>query len=427
MRIFTLIVTTFLIINIYSKKKQPNIVIILADDLGYNDLGCYGSKEIKTPNIDKMAKNGVVFSDFHTNSSVSTPTRASLMTGKYQQRVNAGDIFTVFDKTEGLPSAELTMAEMLKANGYVTGLSGKWHLGYDQKFQPPKQGFDYFKGYLAGNVDYHSHIDYVGAKDWYHNMELKDEKGYSTDLITKYALEFIESNKEKPFFLYIAHEAPHGPFQGRHSKAIREEGKVIKEDYSDYNKTRALYKEMVEVMDEGIGKVMESLKNNGLDENTLVLFFSDNGGARFSKNDPLKGKKASVYEGGHRVPCIAYWKDKLSHRYCNETILTMDLLPTIAKITESEFESDIDGINVKPVIFNGEEVSERDLFWKFRDRIAMRRGDWKLVHFQNNKKTELYNLKNDLAESNDLSANNKELVKEMMAKVNKWLIYVNKK
>jgi arylsulfatase A-like enzyme len=307
---------------------------------------------------------------------------------------------------------------------------GKWHVGYDTKFNPVHQGFDEYIGYVAGNVDYHSHIDQEGYEDWWSRDTLKKEKGYSTDLITKHAVDFITRHKDEPFLLYIPHEAPHGPFQGRTSPAERYIGwknDKNKSDRPSQEELELIYKEMVEVMDEGIGNVMSTLKELGLDENTLVIFCSDNGGiSRVGDNGPLRGYKASLLEGGHRVSAMARYTGKIAPGQINDqTILTMDLYPTMAEVIGAEIPENIDGISIKNLLFKGENLPERDLFWGYTGRAAMRKGDWKLMLPRLDAEPQLYNLKSDLGETNNLAKENPELVKEMLDKINLWKKDVN--
>ena len=204
-----------------SSNDKPNIILIVADDLGYGDLSIFGNKYISTPNIDKLGKEGIIFTDFHSNGSVCSPTRAALLTGKYQQRVGVSGVITAKNhRDKGLSTNEITFANIANEAGYKTGIFGKWHLGYDSKFNPVYQGFDEFVGFVSGNIDYHSHIDQEGYTDWWFDNRLNEEVGYSTDLITKHSVDFIKKNKDENFLLYIAHESPHYPFQGRNSKKI---------------------------------------------------------------------------------------------------------------------------------------------------------------------------------------------------------------
>ncbi|NQT02271.1 MAG: sulfatase-like hydrolase/transferase [Planctomycetes bacterium] len=196
--------------------ERPNIILIMADDLGYGDIGCYGSKKIRTPNIDALARGGLRFTDYHSNCPVCSPTRAALLTGRYQQRCGIEGVVTAAKhRHTGMALEEVTFAEVLKRRGYATGIFGKWHVGYNVEFNPAKQGFDEFIGYVSGNVDYHSHIDQAGFEDWWKNLQKVPEEGYCTDLITKHGVDFIERHKDGPFCLYLPHEAPHYPYQGR--------------------------------------------------------------------------------------------------------------------------------------------------------------------------------------------------------------------
>jgi arylsulfatase A len=314
-------------------RNSPNIILIMADDLGYHDLGCYWNKNHLTPNIDNLAKNGIRFTYFHSNGAVCSPIRAALMTGRYQQRAGIEGVVTALNhRHTGLDPTEITIADFFKKQDYKTGLIGKWHLGYDTIFSPTKNGFDYFKGFVSGNIDYHSHVDQVGQYDWWLNTETIIEEGYSTDLITNSAIDFISNNKEQPFFLYIAHESPHYPYQGRNDKADRIPGNKDFHTHGSRKDKKNAYKEMIEVMDEGIGDLVEYLDKEKLLENTLLLFISDNGAAGTGSNYPLKGTKGSVWEGGHRVPAIAYWKDHINSGTSKEIVLTMDIFPTLVDL-----------------------------------------------------------------------------------------------
>lgn len=407
-------------------SKQPNIVLIMADDLGYGDLSCYGSKTIHTPNLDQLAAGGIRFTDFHSNGAVCSPTRAALLTGKYQQRVGIPGVVTAkHHRHHGLALGEKTFAESFKEAGYKTGIFGKWHVGYDPKFNPIHQGFDEYIGYVSGNVDYQSHVDQEGFEDWWSGDQLKQEDGYSTDLITNHAVDFIKRHREEPFLLYIPHEAPHYPIQGRNSKAEREIGGKNGVDFiaygSEENKEE-LYKEMVEVMDEGIGKVIQSLKDLKLDSNTLVFFCSDNGGtAKLSSNGALRGSKGSVWEGGHRVTAIACYPGIIApNQVSNAQTLTMDLYPTLVDLIGAEIPKNIDGISFKNHMLMGEALPERELFWQHGKQTAMRMGEWKLVLETKEAKPKLFNLISDIGETSDLALQKPELVSQMLKKIKLW-------
>ncbi len=430
-RVVVLVLAVLLAACSESKKSTeltPNIVLIMADDLGYGGISCYGDTVIKTPNLDVLAANGIKFTDFHSNGSVCSPTRAALMTGKYQQRTGVGGVITAKShRTVGLNLDELTIAEEFKKHGYNTGMFGKWHLGYPKEFNPTLQGFDEFVGYVSGNIDYHAHIDMEGYLDWWKGDTIDNEEGYSTDLITEYGVKYIERNAPektgKPFFLYLPHEAPHGPFQRRIDKALREVGNpnirtVNKEDI------RSIYKEMVEVMDEGVGRVIQALKETGAYENTIVIFISDNGANSYGNNGVLRGFKASAYEGGSRVPAIFTYPGKFEKGTVNdETALTMDLLPTLLDfIGQKPSNSDIDGISIKETLLHQAQLPERDVFFSFQNKSFIRNGDWKLVYIEleDGDKVELYNLVDDIGERNNLSAVHPEMAKEMLGRLQSW-------
>ena len=402
------------------KDLKPNFVIIMADDLGYSGIGCFGNEVIETPNLDQMASEGIRFTDFHSNGPVCSPTRAALLTGKYQQRTGIEGVVTAARHRDiGLDLDEITFADALKEQGYVTGMFGKWHVGYPGEFNPVLQGFDEFKGYVSGNVDYHSHIDQAGYFDWWDGQELKDDKGYTTDLITRYGVEFIKKNKNRTFLLYLPHEAPHYPFQRRTDNPVREMGKD-KPVNVPADSIPGIYKEMVEVMDEGIGEIIQTLKALKLDRSTLVFFCSDNGGAKdYGYNKPLRGHKGQVYEGGHRVPAIAWWPGKIKPGTESEEILmTMDLFPTMLELSKTGIHQELDGISFKEVLLKDKKLPERDIFWRFGDNKAIRRGNWKLV--VSDQSTELFDLDEDLSEKNNLKSLNPDVVNALLKKLKTW-------
>ena len=411
-------------------REQPNIILIMADDLGYGELSCYGSTEIHTPNIDQLAAQGIKLTDYHSNGPVCSPTRAALMTGKYQQRTGVEGVITAANHRDvGLSLEEATLAEELKSLGYVCAIFGKWHLGYAKEFNPTKQGFDQFVGFVSGNVDYHSHVDQEGYLDWWQDSVVNNEEGYTTDLITKYGIEFIKKNNSqnssKPFFLYLPHEAPHYPIQGRNDGPVRREGsgKYIRKVAKD--SVQLIYTEMIETMDEGIGEIMQTLKDEGLDNNTIVIFCSDNGAAAGrGDNGVLRSYKASLYEGGHRVPAIIRYPGKIpAMEICNTTVMSMDLLPTIVQYAGgTPAGKNLDGISIKNLLQNGEKLPDRNLFWSFKNQKAMRRGNLKLVSSNREEKVinELFDLESDLSEKNDLSAKEAQLLNEMLKEIENW-------
>ena len=414
----------FLLLLGYEDKREPvkpNIIVIMADDLGFGGISCYGSKEVSTPNLDALAANGVRFTDFHSNGPVCSPTRAAMLTGNYQQRSGLEGVIYVRGETRqlGIDTSQVTVAKLLKNNGYATGIMGKWHLGYRKEFNPVNFGFDEFFGYLSGNIDYHSHYDNAGIFDWWHNLDSIAEEGYSTDLITRHSIDFINQHKDGPFFLYVAHEAPHAPLQGRNDPPFRLPGKKF-DDYGRTEDRQNVYHEMVEVMDEGIGKIMQALKENNLEENTLVIFISDNGAEVFGDNGGLNGHKGQLLEGGHRVPAIACWKGRIPPGESGTTLATMDLMPTILAVTRTQPPASIrfDGIDFSGVLFGGADFPDRTLFWRYRNQRAARRNQWKVVITGSD--TALYNLEQDLEETTDLSDSNRNVVEGLVRQLEAW-------
>lgn len=417
----------------------PNIVIIMADDLGYGGISCFGNTTIQTPNLDLLAANGVKFTDFHSNGAVCSPTRAALMTGKYQQRTGVGGVITAKSHRDvGLSLSETTIAEEFKKHGYNCGMFGKWHLGYPKEYNPTLQGFDEFKGFVSGNVDYHSHYDLAGHLDWWKGTKIENEKGYSTDLITEYGVTYIKKNDPKktgkPFFLYLPHEAPHGPYQRRIDAIFRGPNKGPNKT-STITKNRnisSIYKEMVEVMDEGVGKIIQTLKETGQYNNTIIVFLSDNGANKNGDNGTLKGFKGSPYEGGSRVPAIFCYPNKIKKGTVNDQIvLTMDLLPTFLDfIGQKPSGVNVDGISIKDNLLHQVNLPERDVFYAFKKNSFIRSGNWKLINTYNKKKNrynfKLYDLSMDLQEKKDVSSVHPKLVNDLTEKLELWKIEVKK-
>ena len=406
--------------------RVPNIVFIMADDLGYGDLGCYGCEDIKTPSLDRIAAEGVKFTDFYANGAVCSPTRVGFLTGRYQQRVGMDNALFYQEMGRGLPIDRETIAGKLKASGYATGLSGKWHVGYDRERQPLQQGFDHFFGILGGNVHYFEHMDRIGVPDlWLGNEKVKRE-GYITDLITDDAIQFIRENAEEPFFLFLSHPAPHFPWQGPGDK-----DKVIKPKTRSWQTgDRKTYIAMVERMDFGIGRVLEVLDDMNLAENTLVVFTSDNGGDQHSRNSPMRGFKGSIWEGGTRVPCVARWPARIPKGIVTkQAAITMYWTATFRSLGKAKYEKgDEDGVDLTPFICEGKDVEERTLFWRRKkgpvrksvvEGRAVRRGNWKLVE-QANGESFLFDLSRDIEEKTNRIDSNSDLVRELSKELHRW-------
>jgi len=402
------------------EEQKPNIILILADDYGYGDVGCYGSQRFNTPHIDALAAGGLRFTDFHSNGAVCSPTRAALLTGRYQQRTGISGVVTAAGhRHTGLDLGEITFAEILKPAGYATGLFGKWHLGYLPDFNPIRQGFDEFIGYVSGNVDYHAHLDQTGREDWWEQDQLTPEIGYTTDLLTKHGVDFIRRHSGQPFLLYLAHEAPHYPYQGRKDppRYTREHGRT-KDPV-----TLEVYKEMIEVMDESVGRIHQAVIDAGLMENTFIFFFSDNGPAGPGSAGPLRGKKGQIWEGGHRVPAVAYWPGKIeAKRVSDLPAMGADLLPTMAAISGITLPDSliVDGINLLPHLLDQQELESRPLFWSHNNQLAIRKDDFKLITDSSFSEPSLYNLRVDLGEEHNVAAQNPALVQELLQLLKAW-------
>lgn len=366
--------------------EQPNLIVIMTDDMGYGDAGCYGGTLYPTPHINRLAKEGMRFTDFHSSGAVCSPTRAGLLTGRYQQRAGVdGVIYAALNRNRhhGLQHQELTFAEILKGAGYNTAMFGKWHLGYEEQYNPIYQGFDRYVGYVSGNVDFHSHIDGAGVFDWWHQNKHNREKGYTTHLITQHAIDFIRRNKKGPFCLYIAHEAPHDPYQGPNDPPVREAGKNgLLYDHREPNHALRAYREMMTEMDKGVGQIIDTLEELGLEKNTFIMFFSDNGATGPGSCGSLYGMKGTLWEGGHRVPGIAWWPGKIKGSTVTDQLAyTIDVMPTLLELAGATTQSNhpLDGESLAPVLFQNETIKNRKLFWKYGKALSMRDGDWKLV------------------------------------------------
>tara|TARA_R110002111_G_scaffold258083_1_gene326806 strand:+ start:33534 stop:34871 length:1338 start_codon:yes stop_codon:yes gene_type:complete len=409
------------------KTARPNIVLIMADDLGYGDLSCYGSTQCNTPQLDRLAANGMRFADFHSSGTVCSPTRAGLLTGRYQQRAGIDGVVYADPKKNrhhGLQKNEITLGQCLQAAGYQTGMFGKWHLGYQPQYNPTYRGFQQFVGYVSGNVDYFAHLDGTGVFDWWHDAELnRAEQGYVTHLITDHAVDFIRQQKEEPFFVYIAHEAVHYPYQGPNDKPMRKEG------VGDINAAKRkditnAYREMNAEMDKGIGKIVSVLDELKLTDNTFIFFLSDNGANNKGSNGKLRGFKGSVWEGGHRVPAITCWPGHIpAGSVCNETVISIDLMPTILDLAKATVPAGhrLDGVSLVRLLTTQEKLKPRPIFWDYSGRSAVRQGAWKLVLNQDRKTpVELFDLNEDLSESKNLAEKQPQRVKEMQNAFTAW-------
>jgi len=424
------------------RKKKLNIVYILADDLGYAELGCYGQKKIKTPNIDKLAAEGMRFTQHYSGNPVCAPSRCALMTGLHtghtQVRGNkqvGGKEGWVLGSTIGgqwpIKADTVTVAKILKNVGYTTGAFGKWGLGIvDSTGNPNKQGFDHFYGYICqrqAHTFYPNHLWRDGKVEWIEANKDGKEQVYSHDLIAEEALKFIKANKDRPFFLYVPFTIPHMALQVPEDSLAEYRGKWPDPPYNGdkgyfpHPNPRACYAAMVTRMDRDVGRIMSLLKKLGLDDNTLVIFTSDNGptfnggsdSAFFESAKPLRGLKGSVYEGGIRVPFIARWPGSIKAGSTSNHISAFwDFLPSCCELIGEDPPPDIDGISMLSTLFGREQEQRKHeyLYWELRGQQAVRMGKWKALRLRPGRKIELYDLDSDIAESKNLADENPEIV-----------------
>lgn len=412
--------------------QPPNIVFILADDLGYADIGCYGSKINQTPHLDKLAENGIRFTDFHSNGPMCSPTRAAFLTGQYQHRFGKRFEYALNGalREPGLPLSTVTIAKVLRKSGYATGMFGKWHLGYEAPYLPTNMGFDEFRGLVSGDGDYHTQVDRSGNKDWWEGENISIEKGYTTDLITDHSIDFIERHHNQPFFLFVPHLAIHFPWQGPNDPPHRQAGNNYMKDkwgvIPDRSNVSPHIKAMVERLDGSVGKIVATLEKLKLSDNTLIVFSSDNGGyvdyaggfELISNMGPLRGEKGDIYEGGHRVPTIFSWPGMIPPSVNHASTMTMDLFPTFASIANAKTPK-LDGINLLPLLLEKKPLSERTLFWKMGPDKAVRQGPWKLC-IRGKKPPELYHLEDDIGETSNLAGEQVDLVERLQQAHKNW-------
>lgn len=416
-------------------SQRPNIVFILIDDFGYADCGPYGCEDIRTPHIDRLAREGVKFTDFYANAPVCTPTRCGFVTGRWQQRVGfewamgfTAESFRMVDgklvrETDvhglGLPTTIPTLPKMLKAAGYATGAFGKWHLGYKDEYNPTKHGFDEYFGELLGHSDYYNHAYFDGTYALRDGLQPVKAEGYLTDLINHRAARFIEKHAREPFFLYVPHLAVHCPYQppGRPLPSVTKANM--------YDGDRQTYASMVEKVDEGVGMILAELEKNHLLENTLIVLSSDNGGERYSDNSPLFHHKSTLWEGGIRVPCLMRWPARLPQGHVtNQVGITMDLSATFAAIAGAKPAADrpFDGIDLLPLITGKQPKQDRTLAWRIdrtgRQQKALRHGDWKYI--QDGNVEMLFNLAEDISERRDLQFHQPAVLADLKRRLTEW-------
>jgi len=402
------------------RAKRPNVVVIVADDLGYGELSVQGSTDILTPNIDSIARNGVRFTDGYVTCPVCSPTRAGLLTGRYQQRFghefNPGGMGTE-SKRFGLPLSETTLAQRLKDLGYATGMFGKWHLGTRDGYYPTDRGFDEFFGFLGGA---HSYVNAMAeAKNpILRGKTVVDELDYTTDTFAREACEFIDRHREHPFFVYVPFNAVHSPMD-----TIE---KYVAPFAGMRDEKRRKFAGMLTALDAGVGSILGKLNETGLTDDTLVIFISDNGGPTpqiTSKNDPLRGYKGQMLEGGIRVPFMMQWPGRIPAGLTySEPVISLDIVPTVMAAAREELDasSGCEGVDLVPYVKGKRaDAPHEALFWRQGKNFAVRKGDFKLVQ-QAGAPLALYNLADDIHEDRDLAALLPDKVRELQADWDAW-------
>lgn len=427
--------------------KKPNYVIFITDDQGYGDLSCMGCTDLRTPHLDRLANEGARFTNWYANSSVCSPTRASLLTGRYPGNAGVRSILAGHRTATGLPSQVPSLATALKREGYQTYMTGKWHLGLAEKSRPNAHGFDQWYGFLAGCIDYYSHIFYWGANRpgpginpthdlWENTTEVWDNGKYFTEAITEKAITYIRqaTSREEPFLLYVAYNAPHYPMHAPPKYMDR---------FAHLPWDRQVMAAMISAVDDGVGDIMAELERQEMAENTCTVFMADNGPSRESRNwldgtlDPyyggttagLKGHKGSLYEGGTRVPGIMHWPGRIPRgQILDQPCAGMDVFPTFLDAAGADIASyELDGTSLLEYVTQGKPLESRDIFWELGDQTAMRRGPWKLVLNGTLcdggdvlEKVFLSNLDDDMSESTNLAEQQPELTKELTAAALAW-------
>lgn len=420
-----------------TKESKPNVIVIIADDMGWNDVG-YNGSEIKTPNIDNLAKNGVQLNRFYVSPTCS-PTRAALLTGRPASRM--GILAPISDKSKlKLPDSIPTLPQLLKKSGYETALLGKWHLGLQLSSSPKAYGFDYSYGFLHGQIDQYTHLYKNGDQSWYRNGKFIEEKGHTTDLVTQESIKWLSEirNKKENFYLQVAYSAPHFPLQEEEKWKIPY-NKIAKDSSQrDYAASMAH-------LDHSIGILLKSLKQQKLDENTLIIFMSDNGAMKnwdsrkeyggihqsnttLGDNSPLRDWKTSNYEGAVRVPCVLYWKGHLKNYKNSDYISVIDFLPTILGLAGTEkLPQTVEGQNIWNEISENKEIKNRPIYIRGHLQACLIQKPWKLVQNLPSKKGipdyELFNIEKDSEEKNNVLSENEALFGKMKQELD---IQINK-
>ena len=426
MKNFLLSPLFFIVAYLLNAQDKPNVVFILADDMGYGDVAAYGCRDIETANLDRLAASGVRFTSGYSSHPYCSPMRAALMAGRYQHRFGyeRNIAYDQHNMVMGLPITEKTVAARMQDAGYATGAVGKWHLGAAEPFQPNNRGFDFWFGFRGGGHQYFAvdlniklHENYFAPLEL--NGQPKGLDGYLTTTLTDGAIGFIKENKDKPFFLYLAYNAPHGPLQAP---------EVYKQKYSHIKDTkRRTYAAMVHALDDEVGRVIKTLEDLNLRKNTIVCFMSDNGGpeqANSSDNGPLRGGKGEVYEGGIRVPFMVSWPGKIEAGQTNDhSVMSIDLMRTALVLGGAAIEEKLEGVNLLPYVTGKKSGPPNEaLFWRMENGIdyAVRSGPWKLTKARDQAGIQLYNVAQDIGETNNLASSNPEVLGRLIKLYEDW-------
>lgn len=418
------------------KQQRPNILLITADNLGYGDLGCYGNKVMQTPRMDQLAREGARLTDFYTASPTCTVSRATLLTGRYPQRIGLNHQLSADENyADGLRQSERLIPQYLKPQGYRTACFGKWNVGFSKGSRPTERGFDEFFGFAAGNIDYYHHY-YAGRHDLWRGVNEVFEKGYSTELFADEACRFITENQKRPFFIYLPFNAPHFPSKRNKQPGQGNEWQAPDSAFAAYGYSpetkdpRKRYRAVVTALDTAIGRVLDQLDTCGLRDNTLVIWYSDNGafmlkdrGLEVASNKPLRDGGVTLWEGGIRVPAIVRYPGRIEAGSVNSSpLISLDILPTLIAVSGGDRPTDrtLDGTNMLPVLEHPEAAEPRTFFFQYRKYAAVRHANYKLLRTNPDKPFMLFDLDQDLSETTDLADQKPKIAKQMKAAYAAW-------
>lgn len=408
---------------------RPNIVFIMADDMGWGDLSCYGRPDYRTPNLDRLAAQGIRLTNAYSAAPVCTPTRVGFHTGRYPARLPVGLEEPIHErkglsseklKGTGIPAGHPTVSSLIKDAGYATALVGKWHIGYLPYFGPLRSGFDEFFGNMSGAVDHFTHKDMSDSPDLFEGEVPVERIGYMTDLLTQRAVEYIGRKHEKPFYLSLHYTSPHWPWEGPKDIAVSNAMKYGPAGFRSGGSIK-VYGEMMKSLDAGIGRVLDALRSTGLDKNTLVIFTSDNGGERFSYNWPFTGQKMDLHEGGIRVPAIVRWPGVTkAGAVSDQPAITMDWTATMIAAAggKADPKYPLDGLDLTKALTGKDPIRERMFFWRTKRQSAMRHGKWKYI--REGKQEFLFDLAVDEREQADFALAQPQMIERLRNEFSRW-------